>query len=159
MTRPVSLETASSVALIARQLGAVVSNEQIGEEYTSGGCRDETALTDYFSRYDVSVYFKKLKKTDLEKKQFLYPCVLINRDGSSSVLIGLQSEQGTGKKSFKVMDSSRIRHRRNMYWKSRVRPDIPIHKKDPPQNGCATCLVLYRPARSITLCLTPMAGN
>ena len=34
MTRSVSLETASSVALIARQLGAVVSNEQIGEEYT-----------------------------------------------------------------------------------------------------------------------------
>ena len=104
MTRSVSLETASSVALIARQLGAVVSNEQIGEEYTSGGCRDEGALTDYFSRYDISVYFKKLKKTDLEKKQFLYPCVLINKDGSSSVLIGLQSEQGTGKKSFKVMD-------------------------------------------------------
>ena len=50
MTRSVSLETASSVALIARQLGAVVSNEQIGEEYTSGGCRDEVALTDYFSR-------------------------------------------------------------------------------------------------------------
>ena len=46
MTRSVSLETASSVALIARQLGAVVSNEQIGEEYTSGGCRDEVALTD-----------------------------------------------------------------------------------------------------------------
>ena len=91
MTRSVSLETASSVALIARQLGAVVSNEQIGEEYTSGGCRDDVALTDYFSRYDVSVYFKKLKKTDLEKKQFLYPCVLINGDGSSSVLIGLQS--------------------------------------------------------------------
>ena len=36
MTRSVSLETASSVALIARQLGAVVSNEQIGEEYKTG---------------------------------------------------------------------------------------------------------------------------
>ena len=73
MTRSVSLETASSVALIARQLGAVVSNEQIGEEYTSGGCRDEVALTDYFSRHDVSVYFKKLKKTDLEKKTIFIP--------------------------------------------------------------------------------------
>ena len=65
MTRSVSLETASSVALIARQLGAVISNEQIGEEYSSGGCRNEVALTDYFSRYDISVYFKKLRKTDL----------------------------------------------------------------------------------------------
>ncbi len=104
MARPISLETASSIGLISRQLGAVVSNEQIGEEYSAGGCRDEDALKNYFSRYNIAVYFKKLKKIDLEKKQFLYPCVLINKDGSSSVLIGLQSEQGTGKKSFSVMD-------------------------------------------------------
>ena len=104
MARTITLETASSVALISRQLGAVVSNEQIGEEYTGGGCRDENSIKNYFSRYDVSVFFKKLKKTDLVKKQFLYPCVLINKDGSSSVLIGMQNEPGTGKKLFKTMD-------------------------------------------------------
>ena len=48
MTKSVSLATASSVGLISRQLGAVVSNEQIGEEYAAGGCRDEHALKAYF---------------------------------------------------------------------------------------------------------------
>ena len=81
MTRSVSLETASSVALIARQLGAVVSNEQIGEEYTSGGCRDEIALTDYFSRYDVSVYFKKLKN-ESACRSYSNPCVGCRRCSS-----------------------------------------------------------------------------
>ncbi|GIR49507.1 MAG: hypothetical protein CM15mP58_16040 [Burkholderiaceae bacterium] len=56
MARSVSLETASSVALTARQLGAVVSNDKLEEEY-AGGCRDG-CVNRLFSRYDISFYFK-----------------------------------------------------------------------------------------------------
>ena len=83
MARPITLEAASSIGLIARQLGAVVSNEQIGEEYSSGGCGTEDSLTNYFRRFDISVFFRKVKKEDLFEKKFLYPCVLIKKKRGS----------------------------------------------------------------------------
>ena len=104
MARPITLEAASSIGLIARQLGAVVSNEQIGEEYSSGGCGTEDSLTNYFRRFDISVFFRKVKKEDLFEKKFLYPCVLIKKSGEATVLISLQTNSKSGKKTFKMMD-------------------------------------------------------
>ena len=51
MTRPVSLETASSVALIARQFALSSLMNKLRRIHWRR--RNEVALTDYFSCYDV----------------------------------------------------------------------------------------------------------
>ena len=100
----VSLEIISSVALVARQLGAVISNEQVSDAFKGGYCNDRSSATDYFNNFGISIFFKKLKKQDIIKKKFLYPCVVINQDGQAFVLISSKTDLVKENQSFQVID-------------------------------------------------------
>ena len=104
MKKKISLETASSIALISRQLGAVVSNEQVGEAFESGYCCDQTSVAEYFEKFGISVYFKKIKKNDISKKSYLFPLVAIKNNGSASVLISSKPGKTLAESFFQIID-------------------------------------------------------
>ena len=63
-----SLEVSSSIALIARQFGAVLTNEQVDKSYQSGELKKRDSIKKYFAKYSISVFFKDVKKSDLISK-------------------------------------------------------------------------------------------
>lgn len=97
-----SLEVSSSIALIARQLGAVLTNEQVDKSYQAGELKKRNSIKEYFAKYSISVFFKEVKKSDLISKKYIYPCVALQKNGKATIILGLKTE--ANKKYFQTMD-------------------------------------------------------
>ncbi len=99
-----SLEVSSSIALIARQLGAVLTNEQVNKSYESGDLKKRDSIQEFFARYSISVFFKKIKNSDLIAKKYIFPCVALQKNGKAAIIISSKTRVDTGKTFFQTMD-------------------------------------------------------
>ena len=97
-----SLEVSSSIALIARQFGAVLTNEQVDKSYQSGELKKRDSIKKYFAKYSISVFFKDVKKSDLISKKYIYPCVALQNNGKATIILGLKTQ--ANKTSFQTID-------------------------------------------------------
>ncbi len=104
MSSDESLEVSSSIALIARQHGAVLTNDQVGKSFQSGELKKRDSIKSYFARYSISVFFKEIKKADLITKKYIYPCVALQKNGKATIILGAKTQADTGKTFFQTMD-------------------------------------------------------
>ena len=99
-----SLEVSSSIALIARQFGAILNNEQVAKSYESGELKKRDSIKSYFAKYSISVFFKEIKKADLILKKYIYPCVALQANGKATIIIGAKTQPDTGKTYLQTLD-------------------------------------------------------
>tara|TARA_E500000178_G_C17004343_1_gene747370 strand:- start:101 stop:2245 length:2145 start_codon:yes stop_codon:yes gene_type:complete len=97
-----SLEVSSSIALIARQFGAVLTNEQVNTSYQAGDLKKRDSIKEYFAKYSISVFFKDIKQSDLISKKYIYPCVALQKNGKATIILGSKTQ--ANKSSFQTMD-------------------------------------------------------
>ncbi|OUV99531.1 MAG: hypothetical protein CBD16_08045 [Betaproteobacteria bacterium TMED156] len=103
-SREESLEVSSSIALIARQLGAVLTNEQVENSYKSGELKQRKLIQDYFARYSISVFFKKIRKSDLIFKKYIFPCVALQKNSKATIILSAKTKPDSGKTFFQTID-------------------------------------------------------
>ena len=88
---------------LARQLGIRITSDQIEEQCARDQLRSSNDLKAIFENYGVSAQFVKPSKEGLKTKPYYYPCVAINRDGSSNILVSAKKSK-SGEYNLKIID-------------------------------------------------------
>ena len=88
---------------LVRQLGIRITSDQIEEQCARDQLRSSGDLKSIFANYGVSIQFVRPSKDGLKTKPYYCPCVAVNKDGSSNILVSAKRSEG-GECTFKLID-------------------------------------------------------
>ncbi|MEK9942977.1 MAG: ABC transporter transmembrane domain-containing protein [Gammaproteobacteria bacterium] len=92
-----------AVTFIARQFGVRINADFVENSIKRGDLTNSKELSNFFDNQGVITLTRKSKITDLQNKNYLYPCVCIMKSGQAYILIGM-TPSDTGENKFLAID-------------------------------------------------------